>query len=108
MTGPRAEDILAAAREAVTGPRAETHGDMAGTFGMAAALWGAYLGRPLTGPDVALLMALLKVARACNGTVHADDYVDAAGYAACAGQMALRDGKVAGFPRGEPTTPPAR
>lgn len=38
--------------------------------------------------DVAMLMALLKIARICTGTGTADSFVDLAGYAACGGEIA--------------------
>lgn len=38
--------------------------------------------------DVAMLMALLKIARICSGTGTADSFVDLAGYAACGGEIA--------------------
>lgn len=35
-----------------------------------------------------MMMALLKIARIRNGRYSADSYVDLAGYAACAGEIA--------------------
>ena len=50
-------------------------------------LWTAYMGVLFTPKDVAMLMALLKVARIKAGD-KADSFVDLAGYAACAGEIA--------------------
>ena len=40
--------------------------------------------------DVAILMALLKIARVRSGRYKADNYIDLAGYAACAAEIADR------------------
>lgn len=91
-----AQSIAARAAEIVSGDRAKTHGDMVGTHRQIAALWNAYLGHrieahaQLDARDAALMMALLKVARAGAGQHNVDDYVDLAGYAACAGEIAER------------------
>ena len=55
------------------------------------ALWSAYLGTPITARDVALMMVLLKVARTKTGAFNLDDYVDAAGYAGIAVEVAGHD-----------------
>lgn len=85
--------ICRTAATLVSGDRARTHGDKRTNHENIARLWNAYLrGRPLgerlTGRDVALMMALLKVARTLTGAHNADDYVDAVGYAAIAGELA--------------------
>jgi hypothetical protein len=36
------------------------------------------------------MMALLKIGRIASGQAKADNYIDLAGYAACAGEIALR------------------
>ena len=85
-------DVLTTATDLVGGDRKASHGAMAGTFDRIAALWSAYLGgrdnsdKPLTGSEVCDLMELLKIARRQDGTFNPDDYVDGAGYAACAFQ----------------------
>lgn len=63
-------------------------------FDNIARLWRAYLrnkyDRPiyLDGVDIALMMALLKIARLQASPDHADSAVDLAGYAACAAEVA--------------------
>jgi hypothetical protein len=42
----------------------------------------------MTPHDVAIMMALLKLARTQTGTYNRDDYVDAAGYVALAHRLA--------------------
>ena len=80
----------------VSGDRAAQHGDKLENHRDIAALWNAYLGwrlpegATLTPQDVALMMALLKIARTKAGGHNADDYVDLAGYAGVAGEIAER------------------
>ena len=81
-------DILEAARQAVTVDRAATHGDMERNFTAIAAMWSAYLDHDIEPHDVAAMMILLKVARIAGNPTHADNWIDAAGYAACGGEIA--------------------
>ena len=76
-------DILDAARDAIAG-RQEIYGAPENSFAGIAALWSAYLGQHVAPLDVALMMALLKIARAKGTPGHTDSLVDIAGYAACA------------------------
>ena len=46
------------------------------------------IGREITPVDVAQMMILLKVARAKGNQKHQDNWIDVAGYAACAGEIA--------------------
>jgi hypothetical protein len=39
---------------------------------------------------VGLMMAMVKMARAKSNKSHADNFVDLAGYAACAGELAMK------------------
>jgi len=88
----KADDICNNAGALVSGARHEDHGEKVVTHANIAALWNAYLGPradpPITPRDVALMMALLKIARTKSGNVNMDDYVDACGYAAIAGELA--------------------
>lgn len=83
-----ASEICAKAADIVRGDRAVTHGDKVENHRNIAALWSAYLGKEIDAEDVALMMALLKIARTQSGTFNPDDYVDLAGYAGCAGEIA--------------------
>lgn len=93
--------ILSKAAELVDGDRDRTHGEKLRNHENIAQLWNAYLRirddppnlrvigiAPLTAHDVALMMALLKIARTQLGEHNPDNYVDLAGYAACAGEIA--------------------
>ena len=85
-------DILATASEYVTIDRAATHGDAEDNFRRIAELWNAYLGvDDITSIDVAVMLALLKVARIRSNPKNADNWIDIAGYAACGGEIATGD-----------------
>lgn len=88
----KAEHICSKAAQLVGGDRAKTHGDKIENHQNIAALWNAYLGwgieTPLTAQNVAMMMALVKVARTKLGSHNPDDYVDLAGYAGVAGEIA--------------------
>ena len=81
------EETLARARECVCGEREQDYGTPEDNFGKISALWSAYTGYDYTPKDVALMMALLKIARAASSN-SMDNYVDLAGYAACAAEVA--------------------
>lgn len=92
-------EILEQARICVCGEREQDYGSPEDNFATIARLWDVYLQAahpellPLPGvstitpKDVGIMMALLKVARIAAGSSE-DSYVDLAGYAACAGEIA--------------------
>lgn len=84
----KAADVLKTASALVSGDREKTHGPKLQNHMNIAALWSAYLGREVTPHDVAMLMILLKVARTKAGSFNEDDYIDIAGYAGVAGEIA--------------------
>lgn len=86
-----AGNLLHKAARLVTGDRADQNGSMVQNFAGIAAIWNGILAaagkappRPLDGHDVATLMEGMKIARRYTGAFHTDDYLDGAGYAACA------------------------
>lgn len=79
--------ILQTAEKLVSGDRDKTHGDKLINHNNIALLWSAYLEFKITPKDVAILMVLLKLARTKAGQHNIDDYVDACGYAAIAGEL---------------------
>lgn len=85
-------DTLKAAAECVCGSREEDYGSPEDNFAVIAALWTAYTGTDITPKDVAMMMALLKIARAKAGG-KPDTYVDLAGYAACGAEISAREPK---------------
>lgn len=93
-------ELLAKANACVTGERPEDYGSPEDNFSTIAQLWAAYIKAACVAPsaqvdiggkDVALMMALLKIARAIASD-NLDNYIDLAGYAACAGEIAGRAG----------------
>ena len=84
-------EILEAARVCVCGEREQDYGTPEDSFGLIAKLWTAYMGIQFNTKDVAMMMALLKVTRIKRGD-KADSFVDLAGYAACAGEIAALNG----------------
>ena len=86
-----AQTILSTAAGLIQGDRQQTHGDVARTQARIARYWSAYLGIDVSGADVALMMALLKIARTQAGAHNPDNYVDQAAYGAIAGQIAATE-----------------
>ena len=81
-------EILETSLNLVSGNRNDTHGDKLRNHQNIADLWSAYLSIEISPMQVATLMVLLKVARTKEGSHNIDDYVDACGYAAIAGDIA--------------------
>ena len=88
------ETILDDARHAVINERQDEYGDLEDNFEAIARLWSSHLTTAhnflpeLDSIDVAIMMALLKLARLGANPDHADSWVDTAGYAACGGELA--------------------
>ena len=81
-------DILDRAKAIITGEREKQYGKPEDNFAIIAELWGAYTGYKFSTVDVSMMMVLLKVARIKTGVGTVDSFVDLAGYAACAGEIA--------------------
>lgn len=87
------QEILDKAKDCVCGQRQQDYGNPEDNFAAIADFWTIYINIPevvFTPKDVAMMMALLKVARIRTGKGTMDSYVDLAGYAACAGEIAER------------------
>lgn len=96
-------DALEKAIEAVA-DRGLNYGRPEDNFQRIANLWKAHLvnidllgadvlgdaGKGITADDVALMMAMVKIARLENQPNHQDSWVDLAGYAACGAEIACR------------------
>lgn len=94
---PTRASILHEAEKCVCGQREQDYGKAEDNFRLIASLWEPYIRTrcvsdgsdvSIQPEDVAMLMALLKIARICSGTGTADSFVDLAGYAACGGEIA--------------------
>lgn len=83
----KAAEILEIARDLVTGDRNRQNGAALENHENIALLWTAYKREKFTPFDVAIMMALLKIARVKAGTMNNDDFIDGAGYLALAGDM---------------------
>ena len=83
-------EVLEAAAKIVCGERQENYGTPENNFRQIADLWRAYLHIEITPTDVAMMMALLKIARIKTGTATDDSFVDLAGYAACGAEIEHR------------------
>ena len=82
--------VLDTAKSIVSGARETTYGGPESSFLSISRLWSAYLEIPISPADVAILMALMKIARlqSSQGT-HFDSWVDLAGYAACGAECGV-------------------
>ena len=87
------ESILNRAIECVCGKREQDYGSPEDNFNRIATYWSAHLGMEITAEDVAVMMALLKIAHIGTGTATDDSWVDLAGYAACGGEIAAKGRK---------------
>jgi hypothetical protein len=91
-------EILKAAERCVCADRNQQYGEPEDNFRIIAALWNVYLfGRGaksrLNPADVGAMMALFKLGRIATGGDKADNFIDLAGYAACAGEISTESGR---------------
>lgn len=85
------EEILQQAKICVCTDREAAYGAPENNFARIANLWNAYKPGNFAPHDVAIMLALLKIGRIASGKVKADNYIDLAGYAACAAELALNE-----------------
>lgn len=87
------QQILETAVGVTCGPREKEYGPPNAGMAHTAAVWSAFLGgklsAPLTGSDVAWMLAMLKAVRAQTSPGKRDNYVDGAAYVAIAGECAM-------------------
>ena len=81
------KETLENALRCVCGERQDQYGSPENNFGRIAKLWSAYLGYEVSSVDVAMMMAMLKIARIKTGSATDDSFVDLAGYAACGAEL---------------------
>lgn len=75
--------VLLKAVEIINGERQDSYGNPEDTFEEIAWVWNWWLdsdNAPITAADVAMMMALMKIAREKNGSGKTDNVVDACGY----------------------------
>ncbi len=92
---PQRERCLNEAKRIVCTDRNEQYGEPEDNFDVISEYWAAYLngkykvGVPLDAGDVAHMMVLFKMGRITTAKAHKEDnYIDLAGYAACAMECA--------------------
>ena len=90
-------EILDEAKKIVSGRREQEYGAPEDSFTATAALWTAYINAAhpecaikFSPKDVAMMLGCLKVARIARGD-KPDSFIDLAGYAACAGEIATQE-----------------
>ena len=71
--------------------RSKTHGHYDLTMLRTAKLWGDYLEREVDPMDVAICMALVKLARIMETRNVNDNFLDAVSYFAISGELAVKD-----------------
>ena len=87
-------DILEKTKKLVSTDREDKHGDKVQNHENISRLWTSYLQNKtklniiILPEDLANLMTLLKIARTQAGNHNIDDYIDACGYSAIAGEIA--------------------
>lgn len=94
------KEILESAMCCVCGDREQDYGTPERNFELIAELWTAYLKTKclspeadiyINGEDIATMMCLFKIARIATGRGKTDSFIDLAGYAACAGELATEE-----------------
>lgn len=94
------KEILDNSIKCVCGDREVQYGKPEENFAIIARYWTAYLEMAhknllitIKPKDVGMMMCLLKIARIASGQTKNDNYIDLAGYAACAGEIATKGEK---------------
>lgn len=93
------EEILEQALKNVTHDSDDYYGEPEDNFGIISDLWTTYINGyfgssiSVSPEDVAVMMCLFKIGRMAGGDFNPDSYIDLAGYAACAGEVAGRSYK---------------
>ena len=89
----KTKEFLSEATRLVGMDREKDYGDKVENHKNIARLWSAYLEVPIEAHDVAIMMALLKIARTKLGAVSKDTYIDMSAYSAIAGEIKFREDK---------------
>lgn len=87
------EETLSAARSCVCSDRNAQYGEPEDNFKSIARFWYAYKGVVYSPEDVAVMMALLKIARIKHNPENEDSWVDLCGYAACGCEISTKENK---------------
>jgi hypothetical protein len=82
----KSRELLKETIKVITGPREKEYGDKYTNHINISKLWSSYLDHEISPHDVAICMALVKIARLKNKRTK-DCYIDIAGYAAIAAEI---------------------
>lgn len=91
------ETVLDEAKRCICTDRQNQYGSPENSFNYISDLWTAYMRNDkkedviISPTDVAIMMILLKVARTARHKSYSDNYVDMAGYAALAAELAAEE-----------------
>jgi hypothetical protein len=88
----KANDYLTEAR-AIIQDRGLDYGHPSDNMSRTASLWAAYLEMPIEPHQVAMCLALVKIARSME-TGKVDNYIDGAAYFAISGQLRLEENQL--------------
>lgn len=88
MSEETRKNILGKVAKTILNDRQNIYGDPEDSFQIISMYWGVYLGMAIRPDQVADMMELLKIARRQNQPFHVDNYIDSAGYAVLAGELA--------------------
>ena len=86
----KSKELLIETMKVITGPREKDYGDKYNNHINIAKLWSSYLDHEISPHDVAICMALVKIARLKHRRTK-DCYIDIAGYAAIAAEIESKD-----------------
>ena len=86
--------VLLSAYDTINGEKVDEYGNPENSFDLIAEFWSTYLSNKseyslkINNKDVAVMMALMKIARIITGSDKSDSYIDCCGYIALASDMA--------------------
>lgn len=95
--GPTRKSILEQAMKCIFGERAQDYGAPEHSLTTVGRFWSGYINGKfgtnidISGADASAMMVLFKMARVATGHNKEDNWVDAAGYAACGGELEGRN-----------------
>lgn len=81
------EEAIKAVSACVLQDRNDAYGSPENNFASIAELWSCFLDVEIAPHQVAVMMALMKIARLKFNPTHADSWVDLAGYALCGAEV---------------------
>lgn len=88
MTYAFREYLCKEVQNKICGERQDMYGNPEDSFKMIAAFWSAYLEIEIKPSQAATMLELMKIARSKGQKFHIDNFIDGAGYAILAGELA--------------------